>query len=416
MKTSEVIQLYDKYVMNTYTRMPVSLAKGKGSRVWDLEQKQYLDFFPGWGVSGLGHCHPKVFSAIKEQANKLIHVSNNYYHHLQARLAKTIIELSFEGKVFFCNSGAEANEAAFKLSRAYGGGKRYEIIAFENSFHGRTLAAVAATGQSKYQQGFEPIPPGFRHVSFNDIAAVERAVNGKTVAVIIELIQGEGGINIASPDFIRQLRRLCSEKDTLLIVDEVQTGMGRTGKLFCFQNYGIEPDVMTLAKSSGGGLPIGAMVAKKEIADVLKPGMHASTFGGSPLVSKAALAVFETIRKEKLLKNCLEMGEYLKEKLEGLKQKFNFIREVRGIGLMLALELEIGGKPIVEECLKQGLLINCTQDKVLRIMPAINVTKKEIDKAMHILEEVLSKKPETSNQRNYEKRFYLNKGFDAKRD
>jgi len=389
MKTSEVIQLYDKYVMNTYTRVPVSLARGKGSRIWDLEQNQYLDFFPGWGVSGLGHCHPKVFSAIKEQATKLIHVSNNYYHHLQARLARTIIESSFEGKVFFANSGAEANEAAFKLARAYGKGRRYEIIAFENSFHGRTLAAVAATGQTKYQKGFEPMPAGFSHVPFNDIQGVKAAINAKTVAVIIELIQGEGGINVANPDFVRELRKTCTQHDMLLICDEVQTGMGRTGKLFCFQNYRIIPDMMTLAKSLGGGLPIGVMVARAEIADVLKPGMHASTFGGSPIVCKASLAVFEAIRKEKLLKNCVEMGKYLEEGLNSLKKKFSFILEVRGMGLMLAMELEISGKSIVDECLKNGLLINCTHERVLRIMPAINVTKKEIDKAINILEKVM---------------------------
>ncbi|MGE4357024.1 MAG: aspartate aminotransferase family protein [Candidatus Omnitrophota bacterium] len=389
MKTEEVIKLYDDYVMNTYTRMPISLAKGKGSRLWDLEQKEYLDFFPGWGVSGLGHSHPKIVCALKDQAKKLIHVSNNYYHHLQARLAKKIVELSFPGKVFFCNSGAEANEAAFKLARIYGGGKRFEIIAFENSFHGRTLATIAATGQRKYQKGFEPLPSGFVHVPFNDIKAVKNALSDKTVAVIIELIQGEGGINVADFDFVNELYRLCKEKDVLLIVDEVQTGMGRTGKLFCFQHYGIIPDIMTLAKSLGGGLPIGATVARKEIADCFKPGMHASTFGGSPVVCKTALAVFETIEKEKLLDNCKEKGNYLKEKLTALKEKFDFIREVRGMGLMLAVELTRPGKPVVEECIKRGLLINCTQEYVLRIMPAINVRKKEIDKAVRILEEAL---------------------------
>ncbi|MFN7169854.1 MAG: aspartate aminotransferase family protein [Candidatus Omnitrophota bacterium] len=389
MKTEEVMELYRKYVMNTYTRLPISLSRGKGSRVWDLEQREYLDFFPGWGVSGLGHCYPKVTSRIKEQAKRLIHVSNNYYHHLQARLAKKIINLSFPGKVFFCNSGAEANESAFKLARLYGEGKRFEIIAFENSFHGRTLATLSATGQRKYQEGFEPLLPGFVHIPFNDIEAVKRAINEKTVAVIIELIQGEGGVRVADFAFVKELYRLCQEKKILLIVDEVQTGMGRTGKLFCYQHYGVTPDMMTLAKSLGGGLPIGAMVAKEEIADYFKPGMHASTFGGSPLVCKTALAVLEAIERENLLKNCYEMGDYLKGKLKMLKEKFNFIREIRGMGLMLAMELDILGKPIVEECLKRGLLINCTQDKVLRIMPAINVKKKEIDKAVKILEDVL---------------------------
>jgi len=390
MKTREVIDLYEKYVMNTYKRLPISLCKGKGSRVWDLEQNEYLDFFPGWGVSGLGHAYPKVVSSIKEQAKRLIHVSNNYYHHLQARLAKKIIELSFPGKVFFCNSGAEANEAAFKLARIYGEGRRYEIISFENSFHGRTLATISATGQEKYKKGFEPLLPGFIHVPFNDIKAVEKVVNEKTVAVIIELIQGEGGIRVADFNFVKELRKLCDKKKLLLIVDEVQTGMGRTGKLFCYQHYGITPDIMTLAKSLGGGLPIGAMVAREEIANLFKPGMHASTFGGSPLVCKASLAVFETIQKEKLLKNCNEMGIYLRNKLEELKRKFNFIKEVRGMGLMLAMVLDRPGEEIVKECSKKGLLINCTQENVLRIMPAINVKKKEIDKAIAILESVLS--------------------------
>ncbi len=384
--------------MNTYTRMPLSLARGKGSRVWDLEQREYLDFFPGWGVSGIGHCHPGVYSAVKEQANKLIHVSNNYYHHLQARLAKTIIESSFDGRVFFCNSGAEANEAAFKLARAYGKGKRKEIISFDNSFHGRTLAAIAATGQLKYQKGFEPLPAGFVHIPFNDIKAVRSAVNEETAGVIIELIQGEGGIKVADFDFVRELRKICTEENILLIIDEVQTGMGRTGKLFCYENYGIVPDIMTLAKSLGGGLPVGAMVAKKEFADYLKPGMHASTFGGSPVVCKAALAVFETIRKEKLLKNCLEKSDYLKGKLEGLKNRLTLIKEVRGMGLMLAMELNIAGRPIVEDCFKRGLLINCTQDKTLRIMPALNVKKKEIDRAIQVLELVLKAHQSTSHQ------------------
>ncbi|MCX5656829.1 MAG: aminotransferase class III-fold pyridoxal phosphate-dependent enzyme, partial [Candidatus Omnitrophica bacterium] len=271
-------------------------------------------------------------------------------------------------------------------------------ISFENSFHGRTFAAVSATGQTKYQKGFEPLVPGFFHIPFNNIKAVKMAINEKTAALIIEPIQGEGGINVVELNFLRELREICDQNKILLIVDEVQTGMGRTGKLFCYQHYGIIPDIMTLAKSLGGGLPMGAMVARVEIAEFFKPGMHASTFGGSPLVSNAALAVFEIIRKEKLLKNCLDMGMYLKEKLGALKAKFNFIREVRGMGLMLAMELDRPGKEIVEKCMERGLLINCTHEKVLRIMPALNVKKKEIDKAVSILEEALSEKPETRGQ------------------
>ncbi len=294
---------------------------------------------------------------------------------------------SYPAKVFFCNSGAEAIEAAIKFSRKFGQG-RYEIITFENSFHGRTLAALAATGQKKYQAGFEPLPEGFKIVKFNDIGAVQNAITDKTIAIMLELIQGEGGINVADKGFVLNLRKICDEKKLLLIIDEVQTGIGRTAKMFCYENYGITPDIMTLAKSLGGGLPIGVMAVKKEIADTLGPGMHASTFGGSPLVSRASLAVLRAIEKEKLLKNAAKTGEYLFSKLNELKNRYSIIKEVRGIGLMAGVELNSEGKAIVEKCIEKGLLINCTHDKVLRLMPALNITKKEIDKAMAILNEV----------------------------
>ncbi len=392
MKTQEVIDLYKQYIMPVYTQSPVALVKGNGARVWDIEGREYLDFFPGWGVSGLGHCHPRVVNAIKNQCKKIIHVSNNYYNNLQVKLAKTISERSFGGKVFFCNSGAEANEAAIKFARMYGGSGRFEVISMENSFHGRTLATLTATGQRRIQEGFEPLPEGFRHVPFNDLTAVEEAITDKTAAVMIELIQGEGGINVASREYIDGLSKLCRGRDILLIFDEVQTGMGRTGKLFCYQNYGVEPDIMTLAKSLGGGVPIGAMVVRKEIADTLPPGSHASTFGGSPLVSSAALAIFKAIDKEKLLKNVNVMREYLLSCLKRLKEKFPIIKEIRGIGLMIGVELTKEGKPIVEECIRRRLLINCTQARVLRIMPPLIVTKRQIDQAMRILDGVLSEK------------------------
>ncbi|HLD40541.1 MAG TPA: aspartate aminotransferase family protein, partial [Candidatus Omnitrophota bacterium] len=369
--------------MPTYTRLPLIFLKGKGMKLIDIDGKSYLDFFPGWGVSSLGHCHPDVVSAARDQINKLIHLPNNYLSLPQARLAKEIILQSFPGKVFFANSGAEANEAAVKLTRAYGKG-RYEIISFENSFHGRTLACLTMTGQTKYQEGFQPLPEGFKTVPFNDIGAVEKALNDKTAGIILELIQGEGGINIAVNDFVLGLRKICDEKKILLIIDEVQTGLGRTGKMFAYEHYGIIPDIMTLAKALGGGLPIGAIVARKEISNTLTAGTHASTFGGSPLICKASLAVFKAIHKEKLLKNAVEMGGYLKEKLSALAQKYAIIKEIRGMGLMLGIELTIPGKEIVEECLKDGLLINCTHDKVLRLMPALNVTKKQADKAVGI--------------------------------
>ncbi len=388
MKIEEIFDAYKECIMPTYTKYPLIFVKGKASRLWDIHDKVYLDFFPGWGVCNLGHCHPKVTQAVREQAGKLIFIPNNYYHPNQAKLAKEMVYWSFPSKVFFCNSGAEANEAAIKFSRKYGKG-RFEIITFENSFHGRTLAALAATGQKKYQSGFEPLPEGFRIVKFNDLQAVKDALSSKTVAVMLELIQGEGGINVAQKDFVVGLRKLCDENNLLLIFDEVQTGIGRTGKLFCYQHYGVIPDIMTLAKGLGGGLPIGAMLVKKEISDTLSPGMHASTFGGGPVICKAALAVLKAIQKEKLLTKAQRAGEYLFLKLNELKKKFTVIKEVRGIGLMAGLELAVEGKQVVDKCLEKGVLINCTHTSVLRFMPALNITKKEIDKALAVLTAVL---------------------------
>ena len=390
MTGKEIIKLYDEFVMPVYSRTPLVLVRGKGSYVWDGNGEKYLDFFPGWGVSGIGHCHPAVVNAIKKQAGELIHVSNNYYHELQALLAKKIIEKTFAGKVFFCNSGAEANEAAIKLARKFGNPVRNEIITMVGAFHGRTLATVTATGQKKYVEGFEPLPTGFVKIPFNNIAALENAIGNKTVAVILEPIQGEGGIHVADRKYLLAVRKLCTENNVLLILDEIQSGMGRAGKLFAYQNYGIEPDVLTISKSLGGGFPIAAIVAKKEIADTLGPGKHGTTFGGGPLACAAALATFEAIEKEKLLANAVAMGKYLREKLDELKKKHSVIREIRGTALMLGLELNIAGKKIYEECLRRKLLINCTQENVLRIMPPITVSKKEIDIAILILDGVLA--------------------------
>jgi acetylornithine/N-succinyldiaminopimelate aminotransferase len=386
MKIEEIFQAYRDYILPTYTKVPLVFVKGKGSRLWGIHNKEYLDFFPGWGVGNLGHCHPKVMQAVRDQVGKLIFIPNNYYHIPQAKLAKEIVYRTFPAKVFFCNSGAEANEGAIKLSRKFGQG-RFEIITFENSFHGRTLAALAATGQKKYQEGFAPLPEGFKTVKFNDLEAVKNALTDKTVAIMLELIQGEGGINVASKEFVLSLRKLCDERNLLLIVDEVQTGIGRTGKYFCYEHYGVIPDIMTLAKSLGGGLPIGVMVVKKELSDTLGPGMHASTFGGGPVICRAALAVLGAIQKEKLLPNAQKTGEYLFASLGELKNKYPVIKEVRGIGLMVGVELNIPGKAVVEKCIEQGLLINCTHERVLRLMPALNITKKEVDKAINILEE-----------------------------
>lgn len=391
MKKTEIFENYDKYILSTYTRVPLVAIKGKGMKLTDVDGKEYLDFFPGWAVNNIGHCHPKVMAAVRDQIGTLIFVPNNFYHPAQAKLAKEIIYWSFPGKVFFCNSGAEASEAAIKFSRAYGQSKRHEIIAMQNSFHGRTLGALAATGQKKYQEGFAPLPEGFKTVPFNEIAALKSALTDKTIAIMLEPVQGEGGINIAKREYIEEIRKLCDEKNILLIFDEVQTGMGRTGEMFAFKHYGVTPDLMTLAKSLGGGLPIGALVVKEKLAATFKPGMHASTFGGSPLICKASLGVFKAIHKEGMLKNAKTMGAYLQQKLGELKQEFDCIREVRGIGLMVGAELSIEGKPIIDECFNQGLLINCTQGNILRIMPALNVTKKEIDKALRILKLALAK-------------------------
>jgi acetylornithine/N-succinyldiaminopimelate aminotransferase len=390
MKLEEIFEVYKENIMPTYNKVPLVFVKGKGSRLWDINGKVYLDFFPGWGVGSLGHCHPKVMQGIRDQVGKLIFVPNNYYHPFQAKLAKELIYCSFPGKVFFANSGAEANEGAIKLARKFGAPSgKYEIITFENAFHGRTLATLAATGQKKYQDGFCPMPEGFKQINFNDISAFKQAVTDKTVAVLLELVQGEGGINIADKEFVLTLRKICDEKKILLIIDEVQTGIGRTGKMFCYQHYGITPDVMTLAKALAGGLPMGAIIAKKEFSDLFTPGMHASTFGGGPVICKAALGVFKAIQKEKLLKNCQNMGEYLLEKLNLLKAACPLITNVRGMGLMFGIELNINGKQVFEKCIERGLLINCTHEKVLRLMPALNITKNEIDKATKILGEVL---------------------------
>lgn len=388
-QTEEIMQLYYEYVMPTYTKSPVVLVRGKGIKAYDIEGREFLDFFPGWAVSGIGHCHPKVVSAIREQAKKMIHVSNNYYNELQGLLAKKIVGSSFDGKVFFCNSGAEAVEGAIKLARRFGHPSRYEIITMENSFHGRTLAAITATGQPHHQEGFAPLPQGFVYAPFNNLEAVKSKITDKTVAIMLEPIQGEGGIIVASDEFITGLRKVCDEKNLLLIFDEIQTGMGRTGKMFCYQHYSVTPDVMVLAKTLGGGFPIGAMIAKKKIADTLQPGMHAATFGGSPLACAASLATFEAIEEGDMVEKAARRGRYLYNRLSLLKKDFPFVKIVRGKGLMVGVELEIEGKYIVDKCIEKGLLINCTQKKILRVMPPLTVKNAEINAAVAILHDVL---------------------------
>jgi acetylornithine/N-succinyldiaminopimelate aminotransferase len=390
-KTAGTIEAYGRYVIPSYGRNPLVVVRGKGSWVWDDRGRKYLDFFPGYAVSGLGHCHPKVVAAVKKQAGVLLHLPNIYYSPLQARLAELIVEHAFPGKCFFCNSGAEANEAAMKLARKAGNATgRYEIISMLESFHGRTIATITATGQAKYQQGFGPLLPGVKHVPFGDIGALSRAVTDQTCAVMIEPIQGEGGINVAPPEYFVAVRRLCDSRGILLIMDEVQTGMGRTGKYFAYQHYGIRPDVLTLAKTLGGGVAIGAMLASSNYADLLQPGTHASTFGGNPLACAAGIAVFEAIEEEQLLKRTRRMGKYLRTRIVRLAARHKFVREVRGEGLMLGMHLSIDGKAVVAECLKRRMLMNSTGDNVLRFMPAMTVTKAEIDRAIKIVEEAFA--------------------------
>lgn len=389
-----IADLTEKYTFQTYSRYPVTLVKGKGSRVWDENGKEYLDFLSGIAVCNLGHCHPAVVKAAQDQLETLIHVSNFFYTEPQANLAKLLADNSFADKIFFCNSGAEANEAAIKLARKYehehADSKRFEIITMGYSFHGRTFATLSATGQEKFQKGFEPLLPGFQHVPFNDIDALKEVVSDFTSAIMLEPIQGEGGVNIPSVKFMKEVRQLCDERDILLIFDEVQVGMGRTGKLFAYEHFGVEPDIMTLAKALAGGLPAGAMLAGKKIAESFSPGTHASTFGGNPVVMAAGAAVMRELISTDVLENCSDMGRYFCTKLNSLKDTYpEIIKEIRGKGLIIGVELNIKGKEIVKRCLDRGLIINCTRDTILRFLPPINVKKEEIDECFDVLGSIL---------------------------
>ena len=389
MTEQQILNSYDEHILNTYTREPLVFVKGKGSMLTDIHGKKYLDFFPGWGVSHLGHCHPKVMGAVREQIGKLIHIPNNFYNPHQAKLAHELNRIAFESKIFFCNSGAEANEAAIKFVRAWGQGEKAQVITTSNAFHGRTMGSLSATGQEKHQTPFLPMLEGFIAVPFNDIGCIKKAISSATAAIILELVQGEGGIHVAQKDYIKEIRQLCDLHQILFVIDEVQTGMARTGAMFAYMHYGITPDIMTLAKALGGGLPIGAMLVKKELSGTFKPGMHGSTFAGSPLVCKAAVGVIKAISADKILQNVRKQGPYLMQKLNLLKKKYPVIKEVRGLGLMVGVELNIDGNEIFKECLKRSLIINCTQGNVLRIMPALNITKRQIDKAVFILDKAM---------------------------
>ena len=390
--TQDVIAQYNKYVMNTYVRQPLVLVKGKGSRVWDVEGREYLDFFPGWGVGGLGHGHPWVMRALRGQSTKLVHVSNNFYHPTQWKLARELVRRSFDGVVFFANSGAEIVESAIKLARRWGHESgRYEIIVMDRSFHGRTTGAMSATGKPKYQEGFGPLLPGFMRVPFDDVDAVKQAITPKTIAILLEPVQGEGGIRVAGADYLKGIRRLADQYRLLVIYDEIQTGIGRTGKLFAYQHSGVEPDALLLAKALGGGFPIGALVAKRHLADVLTPGTHASTFGGGPLACASALAVFEAIDRQELLGRATQFGDVIMKRLNAFQSTCPLIKDVRGLGLMVGIELTVDGRPIVEACRAKRLLINCTQERVLRLLPAMTITRRQLDAGLDVLEEVLMK-------------------------
>jgi acetylornithine/N-succinyldiaminopimelate aminotransferase len=386
----------DRYLMHTYARWPISIARGRGSRVYDLEGREYLDCVGGIAVNVLGHGHPDLVAAIQKQAQQLIHTSNLYYTEPQVKLAQALVEHSFADKVFFCNSGAEANEAAIKLARLYAhqthGPERYGIITMQQSFHGRTMATLTATGQDKVQKGFEPLLPGFTYVPFNDLAAVERALSPATAAVMLEPVQGEGGVRVADRAYLKGLRDLCRQRDLLLIFDEVQTGMGRTGTLFAYEQLGVEPDIMTLAKGLGGGVPIGACLATETVAKTFTPGTHASTFGGNPLACAAALAVLRVLLEGRVLEHGRLMGDYLSKGLQDIKERLPVVKEARGLGLLQGLELTFDGKPVVADCLARGLLINCTMDRVLRFIPPLIITQREIDRVLDTLSQVLSKR------------------------
>ncbi|MCF6265085.1 MAG: aspartate aminotransferase family protein [Desulfuromusa sp.] len=382
------------HVAKTYGRYPLVAASGEGCWLTDIDGKKYLDFLAGVAVNNLGHCHPEVVAALQDQAGKLLHCSNFFHIPQQIELAEILCEHSFGDRVFFCNSGAEANEAALKLVRKYSldnhGDDRIEIITGKNSFHGRTIATISATDQEKISTGFGPLLPGFKYVPFGDIEAIKATISSKTCAIMLEPIQGEGGINIPPEGYLQAVRELCDQNGLLLIFDEVQVGLGRTGKLFAYQHDGVEPDVMTLAKALAAGPPIGAMVVREKYATALGPGTHGSTFGGNPLLAAAGVAAMKIYLKGSVLKNSVTMGDYLKAKLEQLQTKYTFITQVRGRGLMVGMELTIEGGEIVKTALERGLLINCTAGKILRFVPPLIVTQQEIDQMIEILDKIFS--------------------------
>ncbi len=387
--SQSTIDLFHDYVIPNYTRYPVSLVKGEGSRVWDAEGRKYLDLFPGWGCNILGYSPPAVVEAIQQQAARLIHVPNTWYIEQQGRFAEFLCSRSF-GKAFFCNSGAEANEAAIKLARLHGSAEgRFRMITFERGFHGRTFGALAATAQPKHHEGLGPLVAGFRYAAINDLESVIKLIDDETCSIMIEPVQGEGGVRIPDPEFLQGLRNVCDEHGLLLIFDEVQTGMGRTGEWFGYQHAGIEPDVITMAKGIAGGVACGAMITKDQYAGDLRPGMHASTFGGNSLAMAAGLATGETIEREGLLQAVQENATYIRERLEECRASIPIIKELRICGMMIGIDLTVPSTPAVGKAMERGVLLNATQDTVVRLLPAMNITREELDQGLEVVISVL---------------------------
>jgi len=392
MTNRDIIDLGGKYLFQIYPRAPLALVRGKGCRVWDADGKEYLDFFASTVVVNLGHCHPNVTRAITEQANTILHVSNLHHSAPQAELAQRLVTASFADRAFFCNSGAEANEAAIKLARKYGadhGGGRYEIITAVGSFHGRTIATITATGQEKVRRGFQPLPEGFRYAPYDDISALEATITDRTIAIMLEPVLGEGGIVVPAADYLERVRELCDRHALLLILDEVQTGMGRLGKLFGYQHTGITPDVMTLGKGLGSGVPIGAMLATERVAETFGIGAHGTTFGGNALTCAVGVAVIDTLLDDGVLAHCQAMGEHLRDRLRQMQSSLPIIRNVRGQGLLVGAELSEPGAAVIDRCREAGLLLNCTAEKVLRFSPPLIITRDEIDEGLAIVERAL---------------------------
>jgi len=391
---TDTIKTADTVMAKTYKRFPICISRGKGCTLWDETGKAYTDFVSGIAVCNLGHAHPRVVEALCRQADTLWHVSNLYYTRPQTQLAAWLTSHSFADRAFFCNSGAEANEAAIKLARKYfsekGAAGRFRIISMEKSFHGRTMATLSATGQDKIKKGFDPVLPGFEFVPFNDLGALRSKIDASVCAVILEPVQGEGGVRCPDPPYLKAVRNICDDAGALLIFDEIQTGMGRTGKLFAYEHFGVAPDIMTLAKALANGLPIGAMLASEKVAAAFGPGSHASTFGGTPIVTAAALAVLNTIAEERILEHCTRIGVYFKEKLNILKDRHDAIADVRGMGLLLGMQLKRDGAPVVEKCMQKGFLINCIQDTILRFIPPLIIEKEAIDALVACLDEIFS--------------------------